>query len=240
MWTLVTLAFVMHIAGGAVALLSGAVAICAPKGGPLHRRAGNIFFASMLVMATFAAALAVARPGQIINLFIAGFAFYLVATAWLAARRADGVAGGAEKAALAVSLVLCAPFALVIFQVATGVTLFKTAFAIEGPILIALCSFASVIALAAIGDARVVLAGGLAGRSRIARHLWRMCVGLTLATGSAFTNGFARFLPGPYHVPALFFLPQFIPVMLLIYWMARVWLTAWANGRARVSSPKAA
>lgn len=240
MGTFVTLAFVMHIAGGALALLSGVVAICARKGSTLHRRAGNLFFASMLVMATFAAVLAVMRPGQIINLFIAGFAFYLVATAWLAGRRPDGVAGNAEKAALAVSLILCAPFALVMFQLATGVTLFKSAVAIEGPVLIALCSFAGVIALAAIGDARVVLAGGLSGRSRIARHLWRMCVGLTLATGSAFTNGFARFLPGPYHVPTIFFLPQFIPLIVLLYWMGRVWLTAWMNGKVEASSPEAA
>jgi hypothetical protein len=237
--TLVTLAFFAHIAGGAVALLAGVAAICAPKGSRLHRRAGNLFFLSMLVMATFAAVLAVVRPGQIINLFIAGFAFYLVGTAWLAARRPDGVAGTAEKAALAVSLILCAPFAMVIFQIATGIALFRTAFRIEGAILIALCSFASVIALAAIGDARVVLAGGLSGRSRIARHLWRMCFGLTLATGSAFTNGFARFLPGPYHVPTVFFLPQFIPLIVLVYWMARVWLTPWAKRRAGVSSPQA-
>ena len=219
------MAFVAHIAAGAVALASGVAAIRAPKGGRAHRRAGNLFFVSMLVMATFAAVLAVARPGQIINLFIASFAVYLVATAWLAARRPEGVAGTAEKVALAASFALCAPFALVIFQVVTGVTLFRTAFAIRGAILIALCSFTGVIVLAAVGDLRVVLAGGAGGRSRIARHLWRMCVGLTLATGSAFTNGFARFLPGPYHAPTLFFLPQFIPLIVLIYWMGRVWLT---------------
>ena len=134
-----------------------------------------------------------------------------------------GVAGKAEKVALAVSLTLCAPFALIIFQLVSGIRIFATAFAIKGAILIALSSFAAVIALAATGDARVVLRGGISGRSRIARHLWRMCVGLTLATGSAFTNGFARFLPGPYHVPLLFFLPQFIPLILLAYWMTRTW-----------------
>ena len=221
---LLTLAFVLHIAGGSVALLSGVVAIFAPKGGRLHRGAGNVFFFSMLVMAIFAAVLAVLRPGQIINLFIAGFALYLVATARLTARRPDGVAGNAEKVALAASLAICAPFARIIFQLLTGIKLFSSAFAIKGPILIALSSFAAVIAIAAVGDARVVMPGGVSGRSRIARHLWRMCVGLTLATGSAFTNGFARFLPGPYHVPLLFFLPQFIPLILLAYWMARTWL----------------
>jgi ATP adenylyltransferase/5',5'''-P-1,P-4-tetraphosphate phosphorylase II len=75
------------------------------------------------------------------------------------------------------------------------------------------------------------MAGGIAGAPRIARHLWRMCLGLVMATGSAFTNGFARFLPGPYHVPMVFFLPQVLPLALLIFWMIRVRLTGWAKGR---------
>jgi hypothetical protein len=54
-----------------------------------------------------------------------------------------------------------------------------------------------------------------------------MCLALTLATGSAFTNGFARLLPGAYHVPPVFFLPQFVPLGLLVFWMIRVRFTGW-------------
>jgi hypothetical protein len=90
--------------------------------------------------------------------------------------------------------------------------LFKSGVPFKGPVLIAIYCFTSVLALAGIGDARVVLAGGASGAPRIARHLWRMCLALTLATGSAFTNGFARFLPGPHHVPPAFFLPQLLPL----------------------------
>ena len=54
-----------------------------------------------------------------------------------------------------------------------------------------------------------------------------MCLGLTLAAGSGFTNGFARLLPGPYHVPTIFFLPQFLPLGLLIFWMIRVRSRGW-------------
>jgi hypothetical protein len=54
-----------------------------------------------------------------------------------------------------------------------------------------------------------------------------MCLGLTLAAGSGFTNGFARLLPGPYHVPLAFFLPQFIPLGLLVFWMIRVRTSGW-------------
>jgi hypothetical protein len=80
----------------------------------------------------------------------------------------------------------------------------------------------TVLALAVIGDARVVVAGSLSGVSRISRHLWRMCLRLTLAAGSGFTNGFARLLPGSYHVSTSFFLPQLLPLGLLIFWMISV------------------
>jgi hypothetical protein len=100
-------------------------------------------------------------------------------------------------------------------------------------VLIALYTVTSVLAIAALGDARVAIAGGIAGAARIARHLWRMCLGLTIAVGSAFTNGFARFLPGPYHVPPAFFLPLFVPVVLLIFWMIRVRLTGWYRTTGR-------
>jgi hypothetical protein len=54
-----------------------------------------------------------------------------------------------------------------------------------------------------------------------------MCLGLTIATGSAFTNGLARFLPGPYHVPGVFFLPQFVPMVFLVFWIIRIRFTPW-------------
>jgi uncharacterized membrane protein len=233
---LTTLAFVLHIGAGTLALVSGTVAAFARKGGRLHRAAGNVFFASMLVMATFAIWLAIVMPDQIVNVFIATFTLYLVATAWLTVRRKEGTVGLSEKIAVAVALILCAPFAILSFQLATGMTpLFKSAVPFKGPVLIAIYGFTSVLAIAAISDARVVLAGGIAGAPRIARHLWRMCLGLTLAAGSAFTNGLARFLPGPYHVPLAFFLPQFVPLALLIFWMIRVRFTDWYKRDAVVS-----
>ena len=47
----------VHIAGGSLALLSGALAVIARKGGPLHARAGTWFFASMLVLGATASIL---------------------------------------------------------------------------------------------------------------------------------------------------------------------------------------
>lgn len=233
---LTMLAYVLHIGAGTVGLVSGTIAIFARKGAYLHRTAGTVFFVSMLVMATFAVFLAVAIPGQIVNLFIGTFVFYLVATAWLTVRRREGTTGLSEKIALLVILCLCAPFAVLSVQLAMGLApFFKSAVPLKGPVLIALYSFTFVIAIAVIADARVVLAGGISGAPRIARHLWRMCLGLTLAAGSAFTNGLPRLLPGPMHVTPIFFLPQFVPLVLLVFWMIRVRLTTWYRNDAVVA-----
>ena len=234
-----TLAYILHVGAGTFGLVSGMVAAFARKGGRLHRAAGNVFFVSMTVMAAFAAYLGVVVPDRI-NIFIATFTAYLVATAWLTVRRKEGTAGLAEKIALAVAIVLCAPFAILSFQLALGLPpLFTSTVALKGPVLVAIYVFTAVLAIAAISDARVVLASGISGAPRIARHLWRMCLGLTLATGSAFTNGLARLLPDSYHVPPLvFFLPQLVPLGLLVFWMVRVRFTGWREPGAGAQIPR--
>lgn len=226
---LISLVFVFHIAGGTVGLVSGVVAASAAKGGALHRAAGRTFVLAMLVMGLFGLVLSVVRPGQIPNLFISLFALYLVATAWLTVRPAGRRRWLADRVALVVILLLCAPFAILSFQLAVGATpLVKSATPLVGPVRIAIFVFTAVTLLAAASDVRVLLARGIAGVRRIERHLWRMCLGLALAAGSAFTNGLPRLLPRDLHVPfGLFFIPQFAALGLLVFWMARVKLTSW-------------
>ena len=82
----------------------------------------------------------------------------------------------------------------------------------------------------------MVLAGGISGAPRIARHLWRMCRGLTLATGSFFTNALPRLLPGLNDAPLAMFLPQLAPLSLLIFCMIRVRFTGWVS-REVIAAP---
>ena len=223
------LAMILHVVAGTFALFAGIVAMSSRKGARTHRVAGNVFFVSMLVMAVLADYLAVAIPEQIPNLFIGTFTIYLVATAWLTVRRKERSVGIPEKIALFVILCLCVPFVILSFQLATGLKpSFKSAVPLEGPVRIAIYSFTFFVAIAAIGDAKLVMAGGITGARRIARHLWRMCLGLTFAAGSAFTNGLPRLLPTTVHVPLiLLFIPQLSSLVLLIFWMIRVRFTSW-------------
>ena len=223
------LAIILHVIAGTIALLAGIAAVSSRKGARTHRVAGTVFFVSMLVMAIFADYLAVAIPEQIPNLFIGTFTVYLVATAWMTVRRKEGSVGIPEKIALLVVLCLCVPFAILSFQLAAGLEpSFKSAVPIKGPVLVAIYSFTFLVAMAAIGDAWLLRTGGVTGRRRIGRHLWRMCLGLTLAAGSAFTNGLPRLLPKTVHIPLIFlFIPQLLSLVLLVFWMIRVRFTGW-------------
>jgi hypothetical protein len=228
------LAYVLHIGGGAIGLGSGTVAAVAKKGGTLHRTAGTVFFVSMLTMATFAALLAVVVRDQSSNLFGAAFTFYLIVTAWLTVRRPEGTIGISEKVALAFILAFSIPFALLVYSALTG----SAPAGPKGPVLIATYVLGAVVVIAAFADLKVVLMGGVVGAARLARHLWRMSTALIFATGSAFTNGLPRLLPGPMHVPPAFFLPMLLPLALLIFWMVRVRLTGWAT-RSAIASQSA-
>jgi uncharacterized membrane protein len=143
------LAYVIHVAAGATSLVSGTVAAFARKGGYLHRKAGTVFIGSMFIMALFAAYLAVAVPDQIVNLFISTLVLYLVTSAWMTVRRAEGTTGPGDKITLVIALGLWAPFAILSVQLATGMTpLFKSAVPFKGPVLVAIYAFALILTLA--------------------------------------------------------------------------------------------
>lgn len=224
-------AVALHVGAGTVALLAGVVALSAAKGGTLHRRAGTIFVIAMLTMAVFADYLAVVRPDQLPNLIIGTFTFYLIATAWLTVSRPEGRNGLAEKVAFAVILALFLPFGLLSLQLATGMRPFlRFGVGFEGPILIAIYTFTVLIGIAAVTDLKVLVAGGISGRARIERHLWRMCLGLAMASGSAFTNGFSRLLPKNIIPFGWYFVPQFLALGVLFFWLIRVRFTRWYDG----------
>lgn len=81
--------------------------------------------------------------------------------------------------------------------------------------------FSFVLLLAAAGDIRMLARGGISGRQRITRHLWRMCFGLFIATGSFFLGQqqvFPAFLRGSILLTVL----ALVPFPLMIYWLFRV------------------
>ena len=203
----------LHIGGGAVAILSGAAAITVRKGEHLHRRFGTIFFAAMVTMAgaaIFVALLVPERP----NVLAGAFAFYLVLSAWLTVRRKDGRVGQAERWALL--LVTCTAVTGLIFGVQAAMA---RNHGTPQPLIFFV--FAVVAALAAALDLKVVLRGGISGAARIARHVWRMCVGLFIATGSFFL-GQQKVMPVSIRGSAILTVLGVAPLVLMVFWLIRI------------------
>jgi uncharacterized membrane protein len=221
----------VHICAGTLGLLSGTAAILFRKGSPRHVLAGRIFVASMLIMAVFAVYLAIVRH-QPSNIGGGILTFYLIGTAWLTARRRDGKANRFDW------VLLLIPLALGILSWLSGIKIVRSGAGSPDGVPVGMTFFmGSVMLLAAAGDVRMLLRGGIFGAQRIARHLWRMCFGLFIAAGSFFmgpSNRPLRLLSavglGQHLSPALFSTTLYLiltvlPLILLIFWLIRVRFT---------------
>lgn len=209
LWTAVFL----HIGGGGVAILAGAGAVTVRKGEQLHRWFGAVFVAAMMTMAGAAVFVALLVPEQP-NVLAGAFAFYLVLSAWLTVRRKDGRVGRAERWALV--LAACTSASGLIFGVQA--TIARTHGAPQPAVFFV---FAFIAALAAVLDLKLILRGGISGAARIARHAWRMCVGLFIATGSFFL-GQQKVMPVWIQGSAVLIVLGVAPLVLMIFWLIRI------------------
>ncbi|MGC2529828.1 MAG: hypothetical protein WA639_18920 [Candidatus Acidiferrum sp.] len=227
----------VHICAGSVGLLSGTAAISFRKGSPRHVLAGKVFVASMLTMAVFAVYLAITRH-QPNNIGGGILTFYLIGTAWLTARRKDGETSRFDWA------VLLIPLALGLLTWMNGLNVVRSGASSQDGVPVGMTFFmGSVMLLAAAGDVRMLLRGGLFGAQRISRHLWRMCFGLFIASGSFFLGPFNRplrllsavglgqHLPAALFSTGLYLILTLLPLILLVFWLLRVRLTSAYNKR---------
>jgi hypothetical protein len=77
--------------------------------------------------------------------------------------------------------------------------------------------------LAATGDARMIVAGGIQGTRRLARHLWRMCFGLFIATGTFVAQlASMKYLPAAFRSLPVILVLAAGPLVALLYWMWRI------------------
>lgn len=216
----------IHIAAGMIALAAGAVAALARKGGRLHGRAGSLFAAAMLVLGVTASILEPFRspPGSPVGGIIV---CYFVATAWMTARRRDGIAGRFERIACAFALL---GGALTAWGGFTG----ATTPAGSGPVF----AFAALCLLAGLGDLNFILRGRLTATQRLSRHVWRICFAFFLATGSFFL-GQQDALPAAVRGSPGLFVLAFAPFALMVFWLARLRI-AKKVGRLTLRLPEAA
>ena len=219
---------IVHICAGSLGLLSGTAAMSFRKGSPRHVLAGKVFVASMLTMGAVATYLAITKH-QPNNIGGGILTFYLIGTAWLTARRRDGETSRFDWVALLI------PLALGVLTWLSGISVVRRGASSQDGVPVAMTFFmGSVMLLAAAGDIRMLVRGGVLGAKRIARHLWRMCFGLFIAAGSFFfgganrplrllsTVGLGQHLPRALFSIGLYLVLTILPLVLLVFWLVRV------------------
>jgi uncharacterized membrane protein len=210
------LALAFHATTGTTALVAGSIAIGARKGGTLHRRAGRVFVLAMIALGLTGVGISLYEGKET----VAGgaLAAYLVFTGWSTVR--PFAAAGRRT-----------DIALMLFAGALALAGFAQAFSalgrpghqIEGVPAGMQFFLSTIILLAAVGDARMIRARGVTGTRRLARHLWRMCFGLFVATGS-FVAQLVRmsFMPAWMRSLTVILVLAAGPLVVLLYWMWRV------------------
>ena len=213
----------IHIAAGGLAMVLGAVALVARKGGTAHRRSGLLFVWVMVVMGTTASLLALRHGPTDPNLFAALMTGYFVGTALTTVRPVSRWTRRFDVAALFVVVLLA------LGSIVGGVESIKSPGLSPGGVpdrTIGVMSFvlAIVMLLAAAGDARILWRGALRGGTRLARHLWRMCFALFIAAGSFFSirERVASILPEPFTTGPMRALPILLLFGTMFYWLWRV------------------
>lgn len=212
------MALTLHIGGGCIGLVSGAISMSVRKGAWLHRTAGNVFVVSMLVMGTLAAVTAPLVPerGNIVG---GVFTVYLVLTAWATMRRPVNTAGWFEAGAGVAALCIAAG-AYWVGWLGTH----SPNGLLDGQPTQSAYVLAGVALLAAALDLRMAWRGGLPATPRLVRHIWRMCTALFMASGSFFL-GQQQVFPAMVQGSPLLLAPVLAPLMMMIFWQFRVRMT---------------
>jgi uncharacterized membrane protein len=206
-----------HVGGGAIGILSGAVALASRKGARVHRAAGAVFVLAMFVCYAIATIVApFLTDGEVTNTIAGVSALYLLVSGVATARSRVIAASRWHGFGLALALAILA--ACLWFQYLGSRT---PEGSIDGSPSEALIIFIIASAAAAGGEIHVLLRGRLPENARIARHLWRMCFSLFIAAGSFFL-GQQQVMPVWLQGQPILFVLALAPLALLVFFIVRI------------------
>lgn len=206
-----------HIGGGAIGILTGAAAILSRKGEKAHRAAGTVFFAAMFACYLVGAGVApFLDEGRRVNTVAGVMALYLLVSGWMTVRTEETRASPWHGVSLLVALGIAAAGGWFMHLGSLSPT-----GTIDGSPPQAFGLFMIAGTFAALGEANVLLRGRIAGAARIARHLWRMCFSLFIASGSFFLGQMQVMPPWLRDHPVLYAL-ALAPLVALAFFIVRV------------------
>jgi uncharacterized membrane protein len=201
----------VHIVAGGLAIVLGAVALIAAKGGTLHRKSGMLFVYAMVTLSLSGALMeALNKSVTSVNVVAGLLTFYFVTTALLTVRPRLQASSSIDRVGVLLALTVS------VLAFIAGIDLAGRGRPEAAPSFI----FGVVGVLAAAGDIRVIRAGGIQGPRRIKRHLWRMCFAMWVAAASFFW-GPQRRVPEAIRIPAFQAVAVLLPIAVMVYWLWR-------------------
>jgi len=223
------LSLAFHVGTGLIAIAAGFLALAVRKGAAWHRTSGRVFVYAMIATGLMAAGLALYEGRATVNGGIQ--TAYLVFTGYTTVKALPGVGRRVQLALMVLA------FSSAVVSYTYAFTAFgRPGNQIDGVPAGMMMFTGTIVLLAAIGDARMILAGSIHGTRRLARHLWRMCFGLFIASGSFFL-GQMKFVPEPVRFLPLMFALALAPLVILLYWMWRVRLRRNLRGMMLKAKP---
>jgi hypothetical protein len=212
----------LHIAAGCVALVAGFIALFVRKGKSLHRGSGTVFTIAMTVLGI--TALAVSNLLDPEHIRVGGvLPVYMAITGLIAMHELTPSIRRITLAMMIVGFVLAAlVLTWGVMHASRGVTV------VDGVPTFMVLFTGTIAAGAVIGDAALLRWGPWSVRARLARHLWRMCFALYIASGSFFM-GQADVIPAALRNMPVLIAISVLPLLLMFVWLWRV-----QRGSARV------
>lgn len=206
-----------HLALGAIAVVAGAIALAARKGGAQHIKLGRIFAYTMGFSSLLGAFLGLLNIESLYITFHAGIlGCTLIASSWLTVKSGSQKLGWSTGIVGLINILnTAALFTLGYLALASPNTTFLSFHASDYFFL------GSMAGLAAIGDVTLLFHKTLSVRYRISRHLWRMCLAFFIAAGSAFTGPGTKAFPDVVRNSGVLAIPELLIVTLMIFWLLR-------------------
>ncbi len=215
------MSFVMaaHALTGSAVVCSGAMALLLSKGSSKHKLAGRVFVGLMLLMGPVVAAGALFAPGSISSLGIlfVFFIIYLVVSAWSTIRRPERLLAPLDIAAPVVALCISVAGLIMGFDAVSNPS--------DGeniPPQEACFFFAALAFIAMLLDINNLRQGGVRGKHRIVRHVWRMSCALFFATSTLFTGPGSIVFPESVRGNFVLSIPQSLVAILALFWIYRL------------------
>lgn len=209
------LTLVVHIMAGALAMIFGFVALYTGKGAMLHRRSGMLFVYVILTMGVTGTALALIRDkAPAVNIPAAVLTSYMALTALITVR--PSLAGSRTINTITMLIALIVGMASVSF----GLEAIANGGKRDGIPAFPFFMFGVVGLIGAFGDFRAVTLGARTGKPRIARHLWRMCFALFVASISLSVR--TQIVPKAIRGYPVLLVPVLAVLVTMIYWLWRI------------------